>query len=285
MEMTVRSALHRAAQALGAGGLEGARNEAEILAGHLLGCRRNELYSGSDRLLVAGEVAELDRMVAARCTGRPLQYITGVQAFRSLVLKVGPGVLVPRPESEMLVERCLYLIRGLDSPRVVELGTGSGAIALSLATERPDCRVWATEISEDALRWAQANLEQPGTANLELLSGDLFAPLPTSLKGTLSLIVSNPPYLSQEELSRAPRDVREHEPEVALLADDRGMAAVKRIIREGVDWLAPGGCLVVETAGESQWGELRLDLETHYVDVRITPDLAGRDRFIEGRKP
>lgn len=283
--MTVRSALHRASEALEAGGLEGARNEAEILTGHLLGSRRSALYSGSDRLLASGEVAELDRMVADRCTGRPLQYVTGVQAFRKLLLKVGPGVLVPRPESEMLVERCLYLLRGLDAPRVIELGTGSGAIALSLATERPDCRVWATEISEDALRWGRANLEQPGTANLELLSGDLFAPLPHSLKGTLSLIVSNPPYLSQEELARAPRDVREHEPEVALLAGDRGMAAVKRIIREGVDWLAPGGRLVVETAGESQWGELRLELETHYVDVRITPDLSGRDRFIEGRKP
>lgn len=283
--MTVRSALLRAEEGLAAGGIAGARNEAEVLTGHLLGSRRSDLYAGTDRRLAPGEVAELDRMVAARCAGQPLQYITGVQAFRKILLRVGPGVLVPRPETEMLVERCLDLLKGFDDPKVVELGTGSGAIALSLARERPDCRVWATEISEDALRWARANLEQPGPANLALLGGDLFAPLPQDLKGTLSLIVSNPPYLSHEEFASAPRDVREHEPEVALLAGDRGMAVAKRIIQEGEAWLAPRGLLVVETAGESQWETLRPELEARYVDVRITADLAGRDRFVEGRKP
>jgi release factor glutamine methyltransferase len=224
-------------------------------------------------------------MVAARCSGRPLQYITGVQAFRRLALKVGPGVLVPRPETEMLVERCLELLGGVTEPQVLDIGTGSGAIALSLATERPDCRVWATEISEDAYRWADKNLEQSGLTNVELFYGDLFSPLPKSQKGKFDLIVSNPPYLSAEALSRVPAEVRDHEPEVALLSGDAGIATCIQIIREAFPWLAPGGHLVMETAGTAQWEDLRMWFDKRYVDVGISSDLAGKPRFVEGRRP
>ncbi|CAN5810014.1 peptide chain release factor N(5)-glutamine methyltransferase [soil metagenome] len=266
-------------------GISGPRSEAEILVGHVLGRRRADLYAGMDRPVTLAQAAELDKMVAARCLGRPLQYITGVQSFRRLALKVGPGVLVPRPETEMLVERCLELLEGVESPRILDVGTGSGAIALSLATERPDCRVSATEISEDAYRWVDLNLELTRLANVELYFGDLFSPLPKTERGNFDLIVSNPPYLSQEVLAAAPAEVREHEPEMALLSGDAGMATCIRIIREAFDWLLPGGRLVIETAGSSQWHDLRIWFAERYQDVKITNDLAGMPRFAEGRKP
>ena len=285
MKLTVGSVLDQAAGDLERSGVSGARNEAEILLGHLLGLRRSDLYAGVDRPVTISQAAQLDKMVASRCSGRPLQYITGVQGFRRLALKVGPGVLVPRPETEMLVERCLELLEDVPDPVVLDLGTGSGAIALSLATERPDCRVWATEISEDALWWAEANLKSSGLQNVQLGYGDLFAPVPSSEKGNFDLVVSNPPYLSQEELARAPVEVREHEPEMALLSGDKGLATCIRIIREAFVWLKPGGHLVIETAGTSQYEDLRIFLARRYDDVKITNDLAGRPRFVEGRRP
>ncbi len=263
----------------------GARNEAEILVGHVLGIRRADLYAGIDEPVAATQVARLDQMVAARCSGRPLQYITGVQGFRGLTLKVGPGVLVPRPETEMLVQRCLEILEGSDGPLVLDIGTGSGAIALSLATERPDCRVRATEISEDAFRWAGTNLRESGLTNVELHFGDLFSPLPRLEKGKFDLVVSNPPYLSQDVWMNAPAEVREHEPQLALLAGDEGMRTCVKIIDEGAGWLASGGHLVMETAGLEQWENLSMWFGKQFEDVRITDDLAGRPRFVEGRKP
>lgn len=285
MRYTVGNVLEMATTDLERSGVTDARNQAEILVGHVLRARRADLYAGVDKPVTSSQAAQLDKMVAARCSGRPLQYITGVQGFRKLALRVGPGVLVPRPETEMLVERCLELLRGVESPRVLDIGAGSGAIALSLATERPDCRVWATEISEDAYRWADRNLEQTGSTNVELYFGDLFSPLPKSEKGKFDLIVSNPPYLSQEVLDSVPAEVRDHEPEVALLSGDAGMATCVRIIGEGFEWLAPGGHLVLETAGSSQWDGLSIWFGKRYQGVQITDDLAGSPRFAEGRKP
>lgn len=285
MRMTVGGVLDQVTRDLERCGVSGARNEAEILLGHLLKTRRADLYAGMDRPVMVSQAAELDKMVASRCSGRPLQYITGVQGFRKLALKVGPGVLVPRPETEMLVERCLELLTGVQDPAVADLGTGSGAIALSLATERPDCRVWATEISEDALWWAETNLKLAGLDNVRLGFGDLFSPIPGSEKGSFDLIVSNPPYLSQEEFAKAPPEVREHEPEMALLSGDKGLATCIRIIREAYQWLKPGGTLVIETAGTSQYDDLRIFLARRYDDVKITSDLTGKPRFVEGRRP
>lgn len=285
MIYTVGNVLDMATADLERSGVAGARNEAEILVGHVLGFRRADLYADLDTPVTVAQAAQLDKMVAARCSGRPLQYVTGVQGFRRLSLKVGPGVLVPRPETEMLVERCLEILEGSIDPQVLDVGTGSGAIALSLATERPDCRVWATEISEDAYRWADKNLEESGLTNVDLYYGDLFSPLTKSQKGKFDLIVSNPPYLSQEVYLAAPADVRDHEPEMALLSGDRGMETCIRIIRESSEWLAPGGHLVVETAGAEQWETLSMWFSRRYEDVRITEDLAGRPRFAEGRKP
>lgn len=284
VSLRVGPVLERAAVALEAGGVHGALNEAEILLGNLLGLSRTTLYAGRQDPVTTYQAAQLGKMVAARCSGRPLQYITGVQGFRGLTLKVGPGVLIPRPETEMLVERCLALLAQMRNPKVVELGTGSGAVALCLAKERPDCRVWGTEISKDAAWWAEKNLDEAGVENVELVRGDLFSALPVPEKGRFNLIVSNPPYLSRRALSMAPPEVREHEPEVALLSGERGTDTCIRIIQDGFDWLCPGGALVMETAGISQWEELKAWMTRRYERVTITPDLAGRPRFAEGWK-
>ena len=257
--------------------------EAEILLGHVLGCSRTELYArGGDRL-TAG-LAPLQAMVDRRRAGEPLQYLTGHQAFRRLDLLVGPGVLVPRPETEMVVEHALERIAGVGSPVVVDVGTGSGAIALSVATERPDARVWATEVSPAAAAWARRNLERVGAANLTILEGDLLAPLPAGLAGGVDLVVANPPYLSERELGLTASDVRDHEPVVATVSGPTGLEVPARVVEEAWPWLRPGGWLVMETwPGQAE--ALKELLAARYVDVGLHPDLTGSLRIADGRKP
>jgi release factor glutamine methyltransferase len=260
------------------------RVEAELLLGHLLGCTRAELYLDSGNWIDGSDLAILEDMLQRRRSGEPIQYITGVQAFRKLELRVGPGVVVPRPETELVAEQCLTLLAEVRNPRVIDLGTGSGAIALAAATERPDSRVWATDISEDALGWARTNLLAAGARNLELYPGDLFSPLPKELMGTIDLVVSNPPYLSESELGEAPEDVRDHEPAIALTCGREGLEVSARIIDGAEAWLSPGGWLVLETSPA-----LAEDVEhlfsRAYEGTDIVNDLAGMARIARGRKP
>lgn len=273
--ITRLQALDKAAAALG-------RVEAEILAAHVFGCTRTALYAAPGETVDPRASAQLDQLVAERLSGRPLQYITGFQEFRRLHLRVGPGVLVPRPETELVVEECLTLLQGVRSPRVIDVGTGSGAIALSIATERPDSRVWATDISEEALAWARLNSE--GIKNVELVRGDLFSGLPSDLLGTVDLVVSNPPYLSDVEMSDAPVDVRNHEPALALSGGAGGLEVPARIVRDAEAWLSDAGWLVLETS-PTQAGQLRELFLRRFEEVHIVDDLAGRARIAWGRKP
>ena len=279
---TVRDALRWVARRL-ATFVDSPDVEAEILLGHVLGRGRPELYARGGDLLPAG-LAPLQAMVDRRRAGEPLQYLTGHQAFRRLDLLVGPGVLVPRPETEMVVEHALERIAGLDSPVVVDVGTGSGAIALSVATERPDARVWATEVSPAAAAWARRNLERVGAPNVSVVEGDLLAALPQELRGGVDLVVANPPYLSEAELRLTAPDVRGHEPVVALVSGPTGLEVPARVVEEAWPWLRPGGWLVMETwPGQAEALEERL--AARYGDVGLHPDLAGSLRIADGRKP
>jgi release factor glutamine methyltransferase len=257
--------------------------EAETLLCHVLDCSRSALYGNPDRELDDEARAQLNRLVDCRRGLQPLQYLTGVQAFRSLALAVGPGVLIPRPETEMVVEQALELLEDIPDPWVADVGTGSGAIALSLGIECPDSRVWATDISEDALRWARLNWLRYRAARVELVLGDLFDPLPESMRCRFDLVVSNPPYLSESEFLGLPYDVRNHEPKSSLVAGEDGTEVSTRLVHESIRWLKPGGWLVLETTPD-RWDQLGQSMASYLDDVGVAPDLTGRLRIAQGRK-
>lgn len=275
------AAVERLTLALGA---PSARAEAELLLRHVLDCTRAELYCGPERTLSAAQQAELDALAARRRAGEPLQYLTGIQAFGPLELSVGPGVLVPRPETELVAQRAVELLAGRADPRVVDVGTGSGAIALFVAAARPDARVWATERSPAALRWARSNLHSCKLPNVRMLQADLFEGLPDDLRGACDLVVSNPPYLSGAQYAAAPVDVREHEPAEALVCGQDGLEVSRRLVDEAPEWLGPDGTLLLET-GPGQAERLRDAMELRLRRVTISADLTGRPRIAEGSKP
>lgn len=217
-----------------------------------------------------------------RIAGEPLQYVLGTAAFRRLELRVGPGVFIPRPETELVAERAMERLP--TGGTLVDLCTGSGAIALAVADERPDALVVATELSPDATRWATSNRDALGL-RVEVSEGDLFDALPRDLAGRVDVVVSNPPYVDPEERSVLPRDVIGHEPEVALFAPGEGTSVIGRIAAEAPKWLRPSGWLVLEI-GETQGSAVReLLVRNGFEEVSIGPDLAGRDRIAEGSWP
>jgi release factor glutamine methyltransferase len=271
---TVAGIVRRAEQVLSAAGVPSPRADAEILIGHATGLSRSELQIAGDRTVTPDEAARVDALVARRAAREPLQYILGEWGFRRLTLSVDRRALVPRPETEVVVERCLALLEGRERPRVLDVGTGSGAIALALADEHPDAVVVGIDASEDALSLARENAARTGLA-LELRRHDLFAGLPA---GAWDLVVSNPPYVEPEELERLEPEVREWEPQAALV----GRGATEAVARGALDVLVPGGALVLEVA-ENTAGRVSALLEgLGYGDVRSTPDLTGRERVVEG---
>ena len=274
--MKVGRALTETTERLGAAGCESPRVDAEILVAHVLGVGRSELLLDTSRKLTKMEARALERLVERRETREPLAYVLGEWGFRRLTLNVDRRVLVPRPETEVVVERCLDRIAALDEPRVLDVGTGSGAIALAIADEHPGARVTGADASSGALEVAGANVVRTGIA-VALREWDLFTGLPD---GPWDLVVSNPPYVLPEELESLEPEVRQWEPRQALA----GVGETEAVARGARDALVPGGALVLEVAaGDSQRVGTMLD-ELGYVDVRTTLDLAGRDRVVEGTR-
>jgi release factor glutamine methyltransferase len=248
-----------------------------MLLAHVLGTSRSGLHVNGDRQLNEAALAELDALVSRRALREPLAYVLGEWGFRRLTLKVDARVLVPRPETEVVVERCLALIAGVVEPRVLDVGTGSGAIALALADEAPGAKVTGMDASRDALDVARENVSRTGLA-VELVHRDLFDALPG---GPWDVVVSNPPYVRPDEIETLEPEVREWEPRVALV----GEGATEAVARAATLVLRQGGALVLETAeGEAARVAGLLD-GLGYVDVRGTRDLAGRDRVVEGVWP
>ena len=242
------------------------------------GLARSQLVGASVEEGVAAEAIALARR---RATGEPLQYITGVAGFRKLELAVGPGVLIPRPETEMVVERALQHLPAKGT--AVDVGTGSGAIALSIAHERPNARVLATDISRTALEWAERNRDSLGLA-VEFIECDLFTKVPKSLSGGVDLVVSNPPYVPEGEARMLPRDVLEHEPREALFGGSDGREIIRALASSARDYLTPDGWLVLEIAAGSG-SEVASELtKLGYERVSAGLDLAGRERVAEGRR-
>lgn len=256
--------------------------DAERICMQVLHLDRAQLYS-IDRELTPSERHDIESLVERRRTMEPLQYLTGSQGFRRLDLLVGPGVLIPRPETEMLVEVAIESIKGIEAPRVLDIGTGSGAIALSIAAEVTSSRVWATDVSPEAIAWAAKNRQKMDLNNVVLLESDLFSQIDSTLRGEFDIVVSNPPYLSEEDFVRATPDIRDHEPLLATVAGPTGLEVTQRIVKEAIRWLRPGGPVLIET-WTGQWPQLKRLMEETYDVVKVHPDLNGALRVAEGRK-
>lgn len=214
-----------------------------------------------------------------RVAGEPLQYLTGLAGFRRLELRIGPGALVPRPETESLAGRAIELVR--EPGIAVDVGTGAGPIALAIADERPGVQVIGTDISEEALGWARLNRDELGL-EVSLIRCDLFEGLPNRLRGRVDVVVANPPYISEHERNALPVEVVDHEPGVALFASRDGLEIFERIAVGARGWLRPGGSFLSEI-GDRQGSTVTRLLEfLGYSDVVIRPDLVGRPRIAEG---
>lgn len=263
-------------------GVESPRVDAEVLLVHTLKLERIRLYMDFDKPLAVEELATYRALVKRRLTGEPVAYITGQREFWSQTLEVGPAVLVPRPETELLVELALKRCGEERAPVLADVGTGSGAIAVALASELPGATVYALDCSAEALEVARRNAERHGV-EVTLLQGDLLEPLADA--GPLDLVVSNPPYVTTAEMEDLPRHVREFEPRGALHAGADGLDIYRRLVPAALDALAPGGHLLLEigcTQGEAVSGLLE---EAGFQEVAVHQDLAGLDRVVTGRKP
>jgi release factor glutamine methyltransferase len=259
-------------------GVGSARESAEALMMTVLSTDRAGLYARSEGLSM-GEARTFGRALCQRCAGTPLQHLTGEQAFRRISVAVQPGVFIPRPETEVLVDVALECLDGAEDPVVVDVGTGTGAVALAIADERPGSRVFATDLSPEAVELARENGARLGLS-VTVLQGDLLEPLPLELRGAVDLVVSNPPYVTDAEYEDLPAEVRA-DPRLALVG---GTRLHERLAAEAIGWVPRGGALAVEI-GASQGPDVAKVLEASYEDVRIVPDLAGRDRIVVGRRP
>ena len=275
--MTVAEVVTASAEYLARKKVPNPRIDAEHLVAKSLDLTRLDLYLQYDRTLTDAETASCRELVRRRGTREPLAYILGEWGFRGLTLAVDRRALIPRPETEVVVERCLALVDGVETPRVLDVGTGTGAIALAIADERPGADVTAIDVSRDSLALAAENAARTGLAGrVRLLHHDLADGLPGD---PYDLVVSNPPYVEPGEIDSLEPEVREWEPREALV----GHGITEAVAAAAAAALAPGGALVLEVADGSGERVVALLERIGFRDVACTPDLAGRDRVVEGR--
>jgi release factor glutamine methyltransferase len=275
--VTVGEVLRRATEYLAGKGVDSPRLDAEHLLGKALGFSRVELYMHHDRALTDDERDEYRDLVRRRGEREPLAYVLGEWDFRHLTLKSDRRALVPRPETEVVVERCLALLAGAAEPHVLDVGTGTGAIALSIAHEHPGARVIALDLSGDALALARENAEATGLADrVRFIEGDLHDGFDAD---AYDLVVSNPPYVKEQELEIVAPEVREWEPRLATV----GVTHTRAVAEGAREALVENGHLVLEVADARADEAAALLEELGYEDVRLSEDLTGRDRIAEGR--
>mgnify|MGYP000432703727 CR=1 FL=1 len=281
--MTLDALLARAARRLAACGSPSPRLDADVLLGHVLGVDRTWLYTWGDRQAAPLARARFEALLAARAQGQPVAYLTGEREFWGLRLATSPATLIPRPDTERLVAVALELATARQG-RLLDLGTGTGAIALAFASERPGWAVTGIDLAEQAVALARANAERLGIGNATFQAGDWFTPLTAQHAAEpFDLIVSNPPYIDAGDPHLGQGDVR-FEPRSALVADAAGLADLQHLVDAARAHLAPGGWLLLEH-GHDQAAAVRHALATAgYVEVATHGDYGGRDRVSLGRR-
>lgn len=276
--MTVGEALTRVTADLAESGIETPDVDAALLLGHVLDLSRTAVHAQMNRELTAVEEGRLADLVRRRRAREPLAYVLGEWGFRGLTLRTDARALVPRPETEIVVERCLALLHDVPEPRVLDVGTGSGAIALAIADEHPGAFIIAVDASPEALSLARENLERSGLSNrVELVARNLRNGLP---EGPYDLVVANPPYVREDELSELAPEVRDWEPRAAIV--DAGQSEL--VERAALRVLGPGGAIVLETHWDGARRVADRLRNLGYEGVAITRDLTGRERVVEGRR-
>ncbi len=281
----LRPAILEAATQLEAAGVHSPRSDAELLAAHLLGVERTRL--GLVPLLEPAQLEAYRKMVDQRSKRIPLQYITGISAMGDIDVEVGPGVFVPRPETELLLGWALAFLEGAHEPTVLDLCTGSGALALAIAHARPDADVHAIELDDKAQAWARRNADlraEAGDTAITLYAGDVTVPdVLANLHGKVDVVVANPPYIPAG--AQLEPEVSEHDPHIALFAGPAGLDVIAPLIPNVARWLVPGGAVAIEhddTNGAQVAGLLRG--HGGFTDVVEHPDLAGKPRFVVARR-
>lgn len=276
--MTFRQWLTQAIARLGAS--DSPRRDAEILLGHVTGKARTWILAFDETVLTAEQLAELEALLARRANGEPVAHLVGQREFWSLPLFVSPATLIPRPDTECLVEQALVRLPQT-ACRILDLGTGTGAIALALASERADCKVTAVDFMPDAAALAARNAAHLALNNVTVLQSDWFS----ALKGQrFAMIVSNPPYIDETDPHLAEGDVR-FEPRTALVAADQGLADLAHIIREGRQYLLPNAYMLLEHGWKQGEAVRALFNEAGYRDVETCRDYGDNERLTLGRWP
>ena len=281
---TRRSLLERGTRQLKEAGRDAPRRTAEWMLLELCGCNRAGLYAYPEAPVDRGDVHRFEAMVQRRVQGEPLQHILGYDEFYGLRLAVSPDVLVPRPETEELVEHALRLIGTEEAPRVLDAGTGSGCIALAIKSERSDALVHACDVSADALAVAAANAERLNL-NVNLRLADMLDDaFPDQVPGALDLLIANPPYVPDQEAESLPEEVRAYDPPLALFAGDDPLRFYRALARHAEHLLAPGGHFVVETHADYAHDVAGLLADSGLTGVHVKSDLAGRPRIATARR-
>jgi release factor glutamine methyltransferase len=265
---------------LNAAGVVFADSETRWLLHAATGSTPTVVLDGESDIDEAAEQRAIE-LARRRARGEPLQYVTGVAGFRHLELAVGPGVFIPRPETELVAERAMERLPS--GGTLVDVGTGSGAIALAVAYERSDARVVATDSSAAALAWSEKNRDGLGLS-VELIRCDLLDGVPAELRGEVDVVVSNPPYVPEGDDGLLARDVVRHEPHEALFAGSGGVETIGRVGDRARVWLRRGGWLVLEIGHDQADAVTRILRHLGYESVSVGRDLAGRDRIAEARR-
>jgi len=300
---TIKETLSWAEEYLQSHGVPNCKTEAEYLLSHLLNCKRSGLYLKHDKSVAIDEFQRFMGWLNKRIAREPSQYIIGEQEFWGLAFKVTRDVLIPRPETEILVEEAVKTVRSQesevrsqntkihyselrtpDSKLILDLCTGSGCIAVSLAKEIPDSQIYVVDISESALDVARENAERHSVVDkITFIQGNLFAPL-RGLSLKVDLIVSNPPYVSRDMMKDLQPEIRDYEPEIAVYAGDDGLDFYRRIISESPAYLTQGGHLILEIGyGQAEEIKKLIEQSNAFADISITKDFAGIDRVIKAQ--